>query len=498
MQTETVSLHLAAIPVPEPKLNKGKGYVEWGSKHSFPATVLGLIRNSPTAAAMKNRMAEYIAGEGFSIDAEGQPELAEWLKLVQATQLLEPTGVDAAHLESYAWQVVWSKTGGTIQQVLEIHHQPIDTVAWGKKNEKGEVETYYLCDDWSKAGTADFPVKEMPAFNAKKPGSGAFLYVFHKYTTGQRYYQALAVEPCLNDMATEGELGKYRKNAVETRFGGNTLISIKDGPKDKSIADPADPTKTITITAKSQRQAFTDGLKKKHQGSEADGIVIVWGDGTVDAADKMVKVEPLSTASPETYEKISDQAQQAILSAGGVTSPAVIGLPTNAGLGGGGTEIREAYEMYDNSVALPWRRRIVASLLELFAAGGQALAENDSDTDALTIVNTLPVRQHFSEDTLASTLEDDEIRQAEGWKPKKKPEEAKGSEPVQTEAQKQLSASVGGQSSIDAMLNLLATGLTTRESCIARLKTFYGMTEEQAQEIVPRPDQITKVPAGTL
>ncbi|MDO7846487.1 hypothetical protein Q5H92_08970 [Hymenobacter sp. M29] len=496
MQLQKVTLKLASITVPTPELNKSKGYVPWGEKHSFPATVLGLIRNSPTASAMLKRKAEFIAGEGFSINATEQKDLAAWLEEVKAAQLLEPTGVDAANLESYAWQVVWSK--GKNPTILEIHHQGIETVVWGKRNAQGEVEQYFLCDNWDKADSADFPVVPMPAFNPKKPG-GTQLYVFAKYSTGQRYYQDLSITPGLNDMSTEASLGKYRKNSVDTRFGGNTIVSVRKGPEEKREKDPNDPTKEIVTSAKTQQQAFRNAVKAQFQGPEADSIFFVFGDGTDEFAKNMVEVKNLSTASPETYEKISDQAIQAILSAGGVTSPAVVGLPTQAGLGGGGQELREAYEMYDNTVCLPWRRRVVASLLELYRAGGREVAEVEGDTDPLSIVNTLPVRNHFDNDTLAQVLDDDEIRQAEGYAARKKPEDGDGDTPAQTEAQKSLSGSVGGQSSIDAMLNLLAQKLTTRESCIARLVTFFGLTKDQAESIVPLPDtQTNTVPPGTL
>lgn len=492
MQTHTVTLKLAAIDVPAPALNKSKGYVPWGDKHNFPATVLGLIRNSPTASAMLGRKAEFIAGEGFSLNATEQKELAAWLELVQAAQLLEPTGVDSANLESYAWQVVWSK--GKTPTILEIHHQGIETVVWGPRNKEGKVEQYFLCDDWSKAESADFPVVPIPAFNPKAP-KGTQLYVFNKYSTGQRYYQSLSFLAGLNDMSTEGALSKYRKNSVDTRFAGNTIVALRQGPTEKRTTDPKDPTKEIIVTARSQQEKFKADVKEQFQGPEGETMMFLFGDGTDEFAKNMLEVKSLSTASPETYEKISEQAIQAILSAGGVTSPAVVGLPTQAGLGGGGTELREAYEMYDNTVCLPWRRRLVASLLELFRAGGREVAKTEDDTDPLAIVNTLPVRNHFDNDTLAQVLDDDEIRQAEGYAARKKPEGGDAGDQPQTEAQKALAGSVGGQTSIDAMLEKLAMGLTTRASCVARLKIYHGLTQEQAEEVVPEASELTPLPA---
>jgi hypothetical protein len=186
------------------------------------------------------------------------------------------------------------------------------------------------------------------------------------------------------------------------------------------------------------------------------------------------------------------------LSAGQVTSPTVVGLPGTGGLGGNASEIREAYEMYNNTVCRPWQ----VVLLEIFTelaqyVPGIGTLEDDPDSPLLEIISSMPVKFRFSEDTLAGVLADDEIRNVMDFAAAEKPEGEKGAV-VQTESQKNLSGSVGGQSSIDAMLSLLSQKLTTRESCIARLEVFYGMTTEQAEKIVPQPTEQAQTAPGAL
>jgi len=499
MHLSSVSIELAAAEIPVPKLNTSKGWVEWGKGHGFMKEALGYIQGSPTASAMIARKAGFIAGEGFTVDSEEHPKLKAWLdniapdgKYRTGNKLLKRLAKDAAPLEGVALQIVWAKDGKTL---AGVYHQRIETVACGPLNEDDEVEKYYLCRDWS--DTKKNEVKEIAAYNPEKAKQDKVQLLVHfEEQPGQLYYTLLSYVSGIPYMQAEAQLATYHVNNVETRFALNTIISIRKGPVDE--VDPNDPAKTIT--AKSQRDALEAKLKAKFQGAKADSFWVLYGDGTDEGADKMAKVETLSIASGETYETVAGLCQQGILSAGGVTSPMVVGLPREGGLGGSASELREAYEMYDNTVARPWQQVLLDIFRELSQyAPGVGVIEHDPDSPALEIASSIPVKFHFSEDTLANVLTDDEIRAHEDYQPGQTEEDSKEGEVPQTEAQKALSGSVGGQSSIDAMLSLLAQKLTTRESCIARLKTFFGLTEEQAQLIVPQPqDETAQVAPGAI
>lgn len=497
--TSAVSLNLAAIKVPVPELNKSKGYVLWGAGHGFMREVLGYIKKSPTASAMLNRKAAFIAGEGFKVDDEKYPKLKEWVKNVApegkrkltANNLLKRLSKDAAKLEGFAFQVAWAVSAGG-KHIAGLQHQRFETVACGDFNEDGKVDSYWLCRDWS--NTRKYPPQQIPAFNPETAANEPVqLFVYVEEQPGQEYYPDLSYSAALPYMSAEGRLATFTDNQVKTRFTLTAIFKILRGPKDKTM-----PNGTV-LTAAQQRKAFEEGIQKKFSGEEGEAILTLWGpsDGGPDAAEKMADVETVSVATGETYETVSKLCQQGILSAGQVTSPVVVGLPGEGGLGGNGSEIREAYEMYNNTVARPWQVALIEAFIEIaqYRPGLEGL-ELDPDAPALDIIGSMPVRQHFSEDILAGVLDDDEIRAAEDYGPRKKPDEGQEGEVVQTEAQKALAASVGGQSSIDAMLEKLAQRLTTRASCIARLKTFYGLSQEQAEAIVPDESELAPLPAA--
>ncbi|MDF7810752.1 hypothetical protein [Hymenobacter sp. YC55] len=501
MESSSIQIQLAAIEVPEPKKDDTAGVIYWGAKHSFMPTLLDLIRHSPTAAAMTRRRALFVAGSGFTTDADLYPVLAAFLKNVASTgkyrtanKLLRQISKDESKIQAWAMQVVWSKDG---KYITELYPQKVKTVAPGPMNEEEEVEYYMLCRDWSKQDK--FPPQRIAAFNPRTAKQDKVqLYFWFAEDSDTEYFPELELAPVLNYMKIEGRLSKYHDNRVATRFGIDTIITIQKGPVDEQ--DPTDATKTIS--AKSQRDKFTEGIKQKFQGEDAESIFFIWGDGSTDSADKMAKVQSVTTVTAETFKSVAEEAQQAIMSVGGVTSPAVIGLPGSGSLGGNASEIREAYEMYFNSVCKP----VQVSILEAFyddilpyVKGMEDLPGLDEDEPALDIITNLPVKFMFSESTLENILDDDELRSMINYGPAKTPEDDPNQKPQLTEAQAALSGSVGGQSSIDAMLSLLAQKLTTRESCVSRLKIFYGMTEEEAQGIVPQPSTETvEVAPGTI
>lgn len=499
MNLSNVSLNLAAIKVPEPKPEKAKGWAQWGAAHKFPKEVLGYIRKSPTAMAMLMRKAAFIAGEGFN--AGENEALKKWLDNVSgdqkltklaplsANRLLRRLGLDAAFLEGMAMQVGWAKDG---KSLAWLKPQRIETLVAGLLNDEQQIEKYYISRDWSKLN--EFPAQEIPAYNpAKAKSEPVQLWVYFPEAPGVEYYTALSYASALPYMQAEARLATYHDNNIRTRFALGAIVKIRKGPEDKRDENGN------TITARAQRDAYQEGFKSKLEGEEGEKLLFLWGDGDDDSADKMADIQPFSTANGETYETVAALAQQAILSAGQVTSPVVVGLPGQGGLGGNASEIREAYEMYNNTVCRPWQ----VVLLEIFTelaqyVPGVGTLEDDPDSPALEIISSMPVKFRFGEDTLAGVLTDDEIRNVNDFAAAPKPEGTEEGAVVQTEAQKNLSGSVGGQTSIDAMLALLSQGLTTRESCIARLKTFFGLSEADAQAIVPQPAEQAQTAPGAL
>lgn len=510
-----IQIDLALLEVPKPVATRGNKWVLWGENHSFMPELLAKIRRSPTASALFGRKASLVAGDGFKVNEVAQPKLAEFLKKVARTgrhktgdKLLKRVVKDYTKLRGFALQVVWAADG---EHIAELYHEPFQRVACGPENEDDEVETYWLCKDWSQR--SKYKTKDIPAYNPDRaklrgplpdnaaPGAVApllepvQLYYYAEEGAGTEYYPDLEYEAAIPYIEMEGDLAIFHGTNVATGFNVQSIVAIQKGPEDRADG------KGGVITAASQREVMEQKFKDKYQGPRGQKVMFIYGDGSTDAADKMAKISQLSAGSPEMYTTYAELAQQAILSANSCTSPMVAGLPSANGgaLGGNGTEMYEAFKLFFNANCLPDQGVLLEAFKELLGkVAGVSFEDEHAETPLLDIIGSLPVEYTFSEQTMELIMTDDELRAKINLPPTKK---AAGdpNAPQQTEAQKALSGSVGGQSSIDSMLSLLAQKLTTRESCIARLKTFFGLSQADAESIVPIPVLETETaPVGTL
>ncbi len=513
MNVQTFELQLAAIDAPKP--SRGTATVAGsksvpvflGARHQFMPTVLGLIKNSPTGSAMLNRKAALVGGQGFRVNADKLPALAKFLKKIASEgkyktgdKLLKRVARDYAKLQGVALQIVWAEDR---KHIAEIYHQGFKTVAPGEMDADENITEYFLCRDWT--NTTKYKVQRIPAFDPAKADSSdkdereankTQLAVFYEEDADTEYFPDLDFHPGLNYMLAEGLLGEFHPNNISNKFSLGSILQVRNGPAD--MQHPDDPTKVIT--AGEQQRVFVEKLKKTFTGTKAEQFMVMFGDGTEKSADDMAKLQSYTAGTNETlYESIAKMCQQAILSAGGVTSPEVVGLPSLGGLGGDGGKLVESYQMYFNTVCRPAQLSLLDFFKELFAFVADVDFSAEPEAEPwLDITTTLPVKFMFSEDTLLALGTDAELRVMMDWPATPAPPEKTNGEVTiqQSPEQKQLAASVGGQTAIDAMLTSLAQKLTTRESCIARLKTFFGLTPEQAEEIVPIGT--VEVPAGTI
>ncbi len=416
LHLSSVDIALELLEVPKPNYNRGKRWVQLGPQHSFMGRVLTLLRKSPTASALMNRKTALVAGDGFKVDAVAAPELAQVLKNVARTgryktgdKLFKRLAKDYVRLRGYAVQVIWATDR---LHIAELHHQRFETVASGPMNDEGEVETYFICRDWSKTGT--YPPKEIPAYNpGRADAEPVQLYYYFEEEPGVEYYPALDYESALPYIEMEADLAAYHGSNVASNFAAQTIVAINKGPEDTQ-----DDNGNV-ITAASQRTKFEDAFEKKYTGPKARRILYLYGDGTADAAEKLAKITTIGAGNADIYNAYAALAQQAILSAGSCTSPMVAGLPSTGGdLGGNGSELYESFKLFFNAACRPDQETILDGLKELLGKfAGVSFDGEPQDARWLDVATTLPVEYTFSEATMELIMTDDELRDKIGLKP---------------------------------------------------------------------------------
>jgi hypothetical protein len=430
----SVEINLNLLEVPAPKANRGNKYVLLGDNHGFMPRLLAMIRRSPTASALFGRKASLVAGDGFRVDEVKQGKLAEFLKKVASAgrhktgdKLLKRVVKDFTPLRGFAMQVVWATDG---QHIAELYHQRFETVACSPMNEDDEVETYWLCRDWTQQ--SKYRPQQIPAYNPERarlrgaaPDNAPAgtqgpllepvqLFYYAEEGAGKEYYPDLEFEAALPYIELEGNLATFHSTNVASGFSAQTLIQINKGPEDRQTETGE------MVSAASQRDKLEGKFKEKFTGPGAQKLMFMWGDGTAESADKMAKITSLPAGTPETYDTYSALAQQAILSACSCTSPMVAGLPSENGgaLGGNGQELYQSFKLFFNASCLPDQDVLLESFKELFGrVAGVSFEGEPIDTPWLDIIGSLPVEYTFSEATMELIMTDDELRAKIGLKP---------------------------------------------------------------------------------
>ena len=101
-------------------------------------------------------------------------------------------------------------------------------------------------------------------------------------------------------------------------------------------------------------------MREQYAGTNNAGNLIYMD---VPAPDVAPTITPIPQNGADTYyTTINDMVVQKILSAHRITSPALLGIKENTGLGNNADEIQTAYRLFLNTVVTPYQQNILSVL----------------------------------------------------------------------------------------------------------------------------------------
>ncbi|GAF79013.1 unnamed protein product, partial [marine sediment metagenome] len=149
-----------------------KVYEDWvlyGEDNQYPTQLIDAWQQSAIQNALVNGIAQMIAGS--EVTAEGDPDQLLQFELVSnqvnkdgmtLEELISKTAFDLYLQGYFGWQVIWNVAR---TKIVEIYHQPAETIRSGKLNDEGVVENYYYSPDWAQYRKEKFKPKRIRAFN---------------------------------------------------------------------------------------------------------------------------------------------------------------------------------------------------------------------------------------------------------------------------------------------------------------------------------------------
>jgi hypothetical protein len=391
-----LSVDLSSETSPIVQEVRGREYIEYGTeewRNLYPQFLIDLYYNSSTHAAIINTTAEMIAGEDIVV--EESENLEQFVKLKKF--FAEANGKESLHevikklsfdfklQGAFAIHIIWNKAK---TEIAEIYHVPVERVRASRPNAMGVVDCYYVCSDWSNTRT-NKPVK-IAAFNTKDRTNPSQLLYSGLYSPNMDIYHTPDYLAANNWALVDQRVAEFHLNNISNGFSGSYMISFANG-----------------VPTQEERFQIERSLAEKFTGASNSGkFVLTFSDDKT----RTPEITPITVSNADKqYLALQELLVQNILTGHRVTSPMLMGIKNDTGLGSNVDEMNAAFEIYLNTVVVPYQKHILKTLSKIFEVNGMNLP--------ISFVQAKPITSKFTIEDMKEVMTQDEIRAELGLKP---------------------------------------------------------------------------------
>ena len=393
-----LSINLGVSTAPMVQEVHGKDYVEYGTddwRNLYPQFLIDLYYNSSTNAAIINATSELIAGEDIVIDDENEADLERIVGLKQFMaspnsketlhELTKKLAFDFKLQGAFAINVVWSKDR---TKISEIYHIPVEKIRVEKPNEMGRVEGYYVSADWN--NTRKNKPYRVPAFNTNDRTSANQILYTGLYSPNMSAYHTPDYLAGNNWSLIDQKVAEFHLNNINSGFSGSYVFSFANG-----------------VPTQEERFQIENSIADKFTGSENAGkFILTFSDDKT----RTPEITPIQTSDlDKQYLALQELLVQNILTAHRVTSPMLMGIKNETGLGSNVDELNAAGNYYLNTVCMPYQQHLIKTLRKIFQV-------NNIDMP-ISFVQIKPITLEFTSEDLKAVMTQDEIREELGLAP---------------------------------------------------------------------------------
>tara|TARA_R100001082_G_scaffold59635_1_gene33086 strand:- start:988 stop:2946 length:1959 start_codon:yes stop_codon:yes gene_type:complete len=398
MKDNIININLETSTAPIVQEVRGRDWIEYGTedwKNLYPQFLIDLYYSSSISAAIINATAEMIAGENLIIEDEEDRDLEARVKLQNFMdrangneslhEVLKKVAFDFKLQGAFCLNIVWSKDR---TQIAEIYHVDVSKVRCARPDEFGKTKGYYISADWS--NTRQNKPYYVPCFNVNDRTSANQIMYSGLYSPNMNSYYTPDYVSCNNWALIDSRVSEYHLNNISNGFAGSYMISFANG-----------------IPTQEERLQIERSLTEKFCSETNSGkFVLTFSDDKT----RTPEITPISTSElDKQYLALQELLTQNILSGHRVTSPMLMGIKNDTGLGSNVDELNSASNFYLNTVVKPFQDHIVKMLRKIFHV-------NDMDMP-VNFVQLKPITLEFTSEDLKAVMTETEIRDELGLEP---------------------------------------------------------------------------------
>ena len=375
----------------------GKNWIEFGTdeyRNRYPQFLIDLYYHSSTHAAIINATSEMIAGEGIVIDEDPDSldtyvGLTKFLHACNGKESLHDVvrklSFDYKLHGAYALNIIWNQER---TEIVEMYHVPVEKIRVGKPNQLGVVESYWVSSDWG--NMRKNPPREVQAFNLNDRTSPSQMIYTGNYSPNMELYYTPDYVASCNWALIDQKVSEFHLSNICNGFSGSYFISFANG-----------------VPSMEERMKIESSLAKKFTGAAASGkFVLTFSDDK----NRTPEITPIAVSNADKqYLALQELLVQNILTGHRVTSPMLMGIKNNTGLGNNADELNQAFEVYLNTVIKPYQKHILKTIEKVLVINNINLP--------LQFIQNKPVTSKFTIEDMKEVMTQDEIREELGLKP---------------------------------------------------------------------------------
>ena len=168
------------------------------------------------------------------------------------------------------------------------------------------------------------------------------------YRAGYFYYSPVDYQGGLQYAELEEEVANYHINNIKNGLSPSLLLNFNNGIPDEE-----------------ERNIIENRIAEKFSGSSNAGrFILAFNDNKEMAAT----IEPVSLSdASEQYQFLADESMRKLMVAHRVTSPMLLGIKDNSGLGNNANELETASVLFENTVIEPMQEMLIDAINEILA-----------------------------------------------------------------------------------------------------------------------------------
>lgn len=297
---------------PEYRINKSKGFIQWGLKNDYPDDLLDMFNfeGSNLHQSIINKKVQMIAGNGIIETSGNTTMLNNEFNEDDLNTVSYKLAYDYELFNGFCYEIIPSRDGSVI---AEINHVPFQNVRRGIKNEEIDYDYFWICSDWSQYRKGEYEPEFIKAYDKTDTSNKQLVYVMD-YNPQAQIYPIPYYSNAINWISLDWHIGQFHLANAENGYSPSVILNFSTG-----------------IPTEEEMEDFQKEFDRKYKGSKNAGKMLLTFSNGQEEKPELIPIQ--LNDSDDRFLLLDKQVQQNVLTAHGVTSPTLFGIYQEGSLG---------------------------------------------------------------------------------------------------------------------------------------------------------------------